>query len=298
MLGWILQRNYPGKKLTYETEKLLETAQSLGMKLELHDPGAFEIIVTKDDRKSILLHNVSTKIPDFIYPRMGATTTYYALALIRHLEKLGVYSINSSHGIEVVKDKLYQMQILAESGFPVPKTILAKLPEDADWVGEQLGYPVIVKALSGSQGSGVFLANDANIFDDFMKMIEIYNKQANIILQEFISASKGRDLRVFVLGDKVVGAMERYATDDSFKANFSRGGGVRGFKIDEKTEEKVIQIAKLFGLEIAGIDLLFDGNESYKVCEVNSSPGFKGLEQATGRDIAKEILTYIKQKSS
>jgi len=295
MLGWILQRNYIGKKVSYETIKLIEEGEKMGMKLELHDPSAFEIVVTREDRKSVLLYNISTKIPDFLFPRMGATTTYFALALMRHFEKLGVYCINTSHSIETVKDKLFQMQILASNNLPIPKTILAKFPVDTTFVQKQLGYPVIVKALSGSQGSGVFLANDENNLEDFMKMIEITNKESNLILQEFIAGSKGRDLRVFVVGDKVIGAMERYATDDSFKANFSRGGGVRAYKVSAQVEEKVIEITKLFNLKIAGIDLLFDG-ENFKICEVNSSPGFKGLEQAIEKNVAKEILTYIKDE--
>ena len=294
MKGWILQKKIIGKEPSYETLKLIETANEQGIELELHDPRQFEIIVTQDDRKSVLLDDKITKLPDFIFPRMGATTSYFALAVIRHLERLGVYSVNSSEAIEKVKDKLFQMQILAEK-FPVPKTILVKFPVNPDLVAKKLGFPVIIKTLSGSQGSGVILSHDAQSFEDLGNLIQITNSNAEIILQEFISTSRGRDLRVFVIGNRVVGCMERYATDDSFKANFSRGGGVRKFEVTPEIENLALSVTAELGLEISGVDLLFD-EKGYKVCEVNSSPGFKGMELATGKDISMELMQYIKSK--
>lgn len=294
MKGWILQKQVYGKEPSYETLKLIETAKQAGIELELHDPRQIEIIVTQDDRKSVLLDDKITKLPDFIFPRMGATTSYFALAVIRHLERLGVYSVNSSEAIEKVKDKLFQMQILAEK-FPVPKTIMVKFPVNADIVAKKLGFPVIIKTLSGSQGSGVILSHDAQSFEDLGNLIQITNPNAEIILQEFISSSKGRDLRVFVIGNRVVGCMERYATDDSFKANFSRGGGVRAFEVTPEIEQLALSVTSELGLEISGVDLLF-GEDGYMICEVNSSPGFKGMEQATGKDVAQELIDYIKSK--
>lgn len=294
MKGWILQKQVYGKEPSYETLKLIETAKQAGIELELHDPRQIEIIVTQDDRKSVLLDDKITKLPDFIFPRMGATTSYFALAVIRHLERLGVYSVNSSEAIEKVKDKLFQMQILAEK-FPVPKTIMVKFPVNAEIVEKKLGFPVIIKTLSGSQGSGVILSHDAQSFEDLGNLIQITNPNAEIILQEFISSSKGRDLRVFVIGNRVVGCMERYATDDSFKANFSRGGGVRAFEVTPEIEQLALSVTAELGLEISGVDLLF-GKDGYMICEVNSSPGFKGMEQATGNDVAQELIDYIMSK--
>ncbi len=294
MKGWILQKQVYGKEPSFETLKLIETAKKAGIELELHDPRQIEIIVTQDDRKSVLLDDKITKLPDFIFPRMGATTSYFALAVIRHLERLGVYSVNSSEAIEKVKDKLFQMQILAEK-FPVPKTIMVKFPVNAEIVENKLGFPVIIKTLSGSQGSGVILSHDAQSFEDLGNLIQITNPNAEIILQEFISSSRGRDLRVFVIGNRVVGCMERYATDDSFKANFSRGGGVRAFEVTPEIEKLALSVTAELGLEISGVDLLF-GKDGYMICEVNSSPGFKGMEQATGKDVAQELIDYIMSK--
>jgi gamma-F420-2:alpha-L-glutamate ligase len=260
-------------------------------------PEQFELVVTRDDRKSILVDGKVTPLPDFLIPRLGASTTYFALAIIRHLERLGVLVLNSSTAIETVRDKLYTQQILAASNLPVPKTMLGKFPVDNDLVEKQLGFPVVVKTLSGSQGSGVYLSEDRANFEDIMTLIDSTKPNANIILQEFIASSRGRDLRVIVVGGRAVGAMERYATDGNFKANVSRGGGSRPFTLTPETELLALEATRILGLDIAGVDMLFaDGH--FKICEVNSSPGFKGMERAYDYNIniADEIFRYVRAR--
>ena len=295
MLGWILHKHsdFLIKPETYEIQKLIEEGKLVGIEILVLQPEQIEIIVNRDDRKSIFVNDVSIPLPDFIIPRMGAGTTYFALALIRHLEKLGVYSFNSANSIDIVKDKLYQFQILAESGMPIPKTMLAKFPLDLHVVGKHIGFPVVVKTLTGSQGSGVFLCETLQSLDELMHMVENSNPNVNLIFQEFVKTSHGRDLRVVTVGGRVVGAMVRTAADGSFKANYSRGGKVEKFEITPEIEWLVLEIARKLDLDIAGIDLLFDGN-GFKICEVNSSPGFEGLEQACEKNIAKEIIQFVK----
>ena len=295
MLGWILHKHsdFLIKPETYEIQKLIEEGKQVGIEILVLQPEQIEIIVNRDDRKSIFVNDVSIPLPDFIIPRMGAGTTYFALALIRHLEKLGVYSFNSANSIDIVKDKLYQFQILAESGMPIPKTMLAKFPLDLHVVGKHIGFPVVVKTLTGSQGSGVFLCETLHSLEELMHMIENSNPNVNLIFQEFVKTSHGRDLRVVTVGGRVVGAMVRNAADGNFKANYSRGGTVEKFEITPEIEWLVLEIARKLDLDIAGIDLLFDGN-GFKICEVNSSPGFEGLEQACEKNIAKEIIQFVK----
>ncbi len=271
----------------------MEEGKSAGIEIQVLKPEQIEIIVNRDDRKSIFVNDVSTSLPDFIIPRMGAGTTYFALALIRHLEKLGVYSFNSAASIDIVKDKLFQLQILAESGLPIPKTMLARFPIDPEIVGKHIGYPVVVKTLSGSQGSGVFLCETKQSFDELMHMVENTNSNVNLIFQEFVKTSHGRDLRVMTVGGRVVGAMARTSSDGNFKANYSRGGTINKFEITAEIEWLVMEIARILDLDIAGIDLLFDGDR-FKICEVNSSPGFEGLEQACGKNIASEIIQFVR----
>ncbi len=281
------------KPEAYEIKRFLEVASENGIEMQVFRPDQFDLIVTQEDRKSISIEGETVSLPNFLLPRMGAGTTYFALAVIRHLERLGVRSFSPSQSIDTVKDKLFTQQILAENNLPVPKTMLVKFPVNVDLVEKYLGLPVVVKTLSGSQGIGVFLAESKSNFEDLMQLIEATNGKANIILQEFISSSKGLDLRVFTIGGRVVACMERKAREGSFKANYSRGGLVSRFEVTPEIEWLASETSRILGLDIAGIDLLF-GGEHYRVCEANSSPGFEGLEKCCQVNIPQEIYDFIR----
>lgn len=295
MKGWILYKHseLELKPETYEINRLLEVAKENNIEMKVFSPEQFELIVTSDDRKSILLDGETVSLPDFLLPRMGAETSYYALAIIRHLESLGVHTFNSSQSIETVKDKLYSHQILAKADIAFPKTMLAKYPLNVNLVEEQFGFPLVVKALSGSMGSGIYLSETRSNFIDLMELIRSTRSNVNFILQEFVSTSMGRDLRVIIIGGRAVACMERVAKDGDFKANFSRGGFVRCFEMTPEIKWLATETAKVFGLDIAGIDLLFDG-EHFKVCEANSSPGFEGVESCCDIDVAQEMYNFIR----
>ncbi len=295
MKGWIIYKDSANniKPEAYEIHRFIETAAQGSIELSVYRPEQFEITVTREDKQSLIIDGEPAVLPDFVLPRMGAGTTYFALAIIRHLERLGVYCVNSSQSIETVKDKLYTHQILAENNLPVPKTMLVKFPVDLKLVEKHLGFPVVVKTLSGSQGGGVFLSETKSSFVDLMQLIEATNKTANIILQEFISSSKGRDLRVITIGGRVVACMQRNAAQGEFKANYSSGGTVEPYAISPEIEWLATQTSQIMGLEIAGVDLLFDGNH-YKVCEANSSTGFEGIESCCEVNIPKEIFHFIR----
>lgn len=295
MNGWILyykKRNNLDAQEDYAVLRLLEAAEAKGINLELFAPEQLELIVSRSDEKSILVDGIAKPIPDFILPRLGSRSTYFTLAILRQLEKLGVYSCNSSESIEIVKDKLHLHQILAQSNFPTPKTMLLKFPANVDVVRKELGFPVVIKNITGMKGQGIYLCQTEEEFIDLMELIQSNNPHANIILQEFIESSKGKDLRVFVLGGKVIGCMKR-STEKGFKANISRGGSASPFELSPEAEWLAIETARLVDLDIAGIDLLFDEHNSFKVCEANSAPGFTGLEKVVGRNIAEQILDYI-----
>jgi len=294
MLGWILYKSDSTlvKQETYELDRLVARAPEHGIDIRVYQPEDFDLTVTRDDRNSVMINGESTPLPDFFLPRMGAGTNYFALAVIRHLERLGVHSFNSAESIDTVKDKLYSHQILAQNGLPVPKTMLVKFPVNPELVKRQIGFPVVVKTLSGSQGSGVFLCETLNHFEDLMQMVELTNPKANIILQEFIADSRGRDLRVIVIGGRAVACMERIAEEGSFKANFSRGARVRTYPMTPEIEWLAIETARVLGLEIAGVDLLFAGDH-YKGCEANSSPGFEGVESCCEVDVVNEIYNFL-----
>jgi len=298
MRGWILYKSSIEElsKTAYEAHRLLDVAADMGIDVQLVKPEQLELIVTRDDRKSILLEGSPTPLPDFMLPRMGAGTTYFALAIIRHMERLGVTVLNSSQSIETVKDKLFTQQILAASNLPVPKTMLAKFPVDVDLVGKHLGFPVVVKTVSGSMGSGVYLSESSHNFDELMSLIESTKPNANFIIQEFIRSSRGRDLRVIVVGGRAIACMQRTASDGGFKANISRGGSASQYIMTPEMEMLASEAARILDLDIAGVDLLFD-EDHFKVCEVNSAPMFGGIESCyDALNIAEHIYRYVQMR--
>lgn len=294
MKSWILYKDSAAvlKPEAYEIKRLIETGAQKGHDIEVFKPEQFELLVTAENERSLLVDGSVVPLPDVLLPRMGAGTTYFALSVIRQFERLGVPTFNTSLSTETVRDKLFTHQLLSRAKLPIPKTMLAKFPIDVGLVERALGFPIVVKTLSGTQGSGVFLCETRLHFEDLMELIRATQSNANLIFQEFISDSRGRDVRILVIGGRVVAAMERTSVNDNFKANFSLGGEVKPFKPNRDAEWLALESARLLGLDIAGIDLLFDG-EGFKICEANSSPGFEGIEKCCETDIASEILDFI-----
>lgn len=281
----------------YETNRFIEEATHMGIELKVMSPDQFELFVNREDESSIFVDGEPLDLPDFVIARMGSGTTYFALALLRQFERLNIPCINSSLGIEIVKDKLYSQQILAHNKMAVPKTMLMKFPVDVDFITEKFSYPLVVKTLSGSLGKGVFMMENRKQLEDLSRIIEIANSNLSIIIQEMVMDSKGRDLRVFVVGGRVVGCMLRKAKENDFRANYSAGGSVESYPISPAIEWIAIEATKILGLDISGVDLLFDG-DGFKICEVNSSPMFKGLESCTDVNIPKIIFEYIHTMSN
>lgn len=295
MQGWIIYKETNTNIVpeTYEVECFKKVAKEQNIDLIILKPEQFDIIVTREDRKSILVDGKPVPLPDFVLPRMGAGTTYFALSILRHLEKLGVPCINSSISVETVKDKLFTHQILAEKNLPVPKTMLMKFPVNIELIEQQLGFPVVIKTISGSQGKGVFLSEKKEHLQDLMQLIQTVNPSYNLILQELVQQSIGKDLRVFVVGGRIIGCMQRISSDNGFKANFSTGGTVSKYEVTPEIEWLATEASRILGLDIAGVDLLFE-DDHFKICEVNSSPGFKGLQSCCNVDVPSEIYHYIK----
>jgi len=292
MKGWIFStQNEP----SYETKRLIECFGDEGIECHMIHPNHVDIFISREDRRSVQVENEYTTIPDFVIPRVGSSTTYYQKAVFRHLERMGVLFINSSDAIDTVKDKLYTMQILAQNNVPHPKTMLVRNPVDVSYVEKKIGFPIVVKSLSGTHGKGVYLAKDKKNFSQLMDMMEQFNDRFNILLQEYVSDSHGKDLRIMVVGGKVIGAMKRESQDGDFRANITRGAGAKPVEMDEQMEFLSLESTKLLGLDIGGVDLLYD-NGGYKICEVNSSPGFSGMEKYTDNKVAEQIVTYVKNK--
>ena len=292
---WILydgeaESSGPG---AYEVRRFIEAGKRQGINVTVFQPEQFELVVTQDDRDSVLVDGRIAQLPDFIIPRISGNVNYFTLAIIRHLERLGVQSFNGSESIDAVKDKLHSQQILAENNIPVPNTMLAKFPCDTDMVERIFDFPLVVKTLVGTHGNGVFLCETKSKFNDIMELMRETQPNIQLIFQEFISFSHGQDLRVFVIDGKAVASMKRMSQDGSFKANASRGGKVESFPMDDEIRQLAIDSARTLNLDIAGIDILFDGENGYKICEANAAPDFRALESCCDVSIADEILSSI-----
>lgn len=294
MEGWMLYSR-PACDLNRDEDhgvyRLLDAAAERGVSLTVYTPNQLDVLVTHADEKTILLEDVRVTRPDFVISRLGANISYKGLALLRTLEHLGVYVCNGSHAHLMSKDKLHMVQLLNHEHIPTPKTMLMKYPASMTRIASEIGFPLVMKMVSGAKGFGVHLCQSEDSLEEIIEILSVQADQTPIILQEFMDDSFGRDLRVFVLGGQVLGCMLR-VSGGSFKANYSRGGRVEPYAVTPEIETLALQSAALFGLEIAGIDLLFD-NGSFKVCEANSAPGFKGMELASGLDIAGQIMDYI-----
>ena len=293
MLGWILAKTRFHK--SYETSRLVEEFEKAGVRISVIDANEIDIFVNKENRQSILVNGDSVRLPSFVFPRTGSGTTYHAKAVIRHFERMGVVLINGSDAIDNVKDKLYSHQILAQSNLDIPNTLLLKHPINLDFVEKHIGYPAIVKTISGSYGKGVFFVEKKKQLEQLLTMAEITKPSYNIVIQEFIKDTWGKDLRVFVVNNKVVGCMLRQSVDDDFRANITRGGEGFPYEVNDQIEWISSEASKALDLDIAGVDLLFDG-DGYKICEVNSNPGFEGMETFTKKNIAGDIVQFIKLK--
>ena len=293
---WILTKRE--WQASFHNIRFKETSKGLGIRCYTVCPEDLDIVTTKEGKSSIYYKGELATLPDCLIPRMGSATSYFAHAVIRHCEHHDVLVLNSSDSIAVSKDKLATLQVLKNHNIPIPKTILAKFPLDIGVIRKEFTFPIILKTVSGSFGKGVFLCETRSKLKDTMDLMEISkDSKVNVILQEFVKTSKGRDIRVFVIGGRPYGAMLRTAKRGKFKANVSAGGNFSNYELNPTIEWLAVESARILNLDIAGVDILFDGDK-FLVCEVNSSPGFEGFEKATGLDIPKTIFEYIKLRLS
>jgi len=280
--------------LAHEARRFLVEGKKMDINVKVIRPSQFDLLVTQSDRESVLLDGVPVPLPDFVFPYFNHHDHgYFSLAIVRQLERLGVHVFNGADVIETVRDKLHTHQILAESGIDTPDTMLAKFPVDMKLIEETIGFPVVVKTLNGALGIGVFLIESRSALSDLMELVGETNPNLQLIFQKFVSVSKGRDLRLFVVDGEVIAAMERRAQDGGFKANYSTGGSVHFFDADDEAKEIAIKTSNVLNIDVGGIDLLFKEDGGYTICEANTFPGFKGLEKASGVNVAGRILEVM-----
>lgn len=228
---------------------------------------------------------------DAIIPRIRPAITFYATAVVRQFEMLGVYCLNESMAITRSRDKLRTLQFLMRKGIDMPNTGFANSPIDTkDLIKMVGGAPVIIKLLESSQGVGVVLAETNKAAESVINAFK--SLKANILVQEFVKEAAGKDMRCFVIGDKVVAAMQREAVAGEYRSNMHRGGKATMIKPTPQERKMAIKAARLMGLKVAGVDIISSKNGP-KLLEVNSSPGLEGIETVTGKDIAGMMIEHI-----
>ena len=234
---------------------------------------------------------------DAIIPRIASSMTKYGSMIVRQFEMQGVYTLTSSIAIVRSRDKLRSMQLLARAGVGIPKTVVARGAADVEDLIDQIGgTPVIIKLARGTHGNGVVLAETKKAAKSVLQAFYVMDQDGtNILLQEFIKESAGIDIRVFVVGGKVVASMKRQSLDDDFRSNLHQGGAGEAIKLTDEERKTAIKAAKSMGLNVCGVDMMRSARGPL-VLEVNSSPGF-GIEHVTGRDVATSIIEYIEQNT-
>lgn len=278
----------------YSTQRLAEEAKKHGHIVRIIDTLRCYMNITSQDPS---VHYKGENLHDFnaVIPRIGASITFYGTAVLRQFETLGVFALNSSLAITRARDKLRSLQLLSRKGIGLPITGFAHSPDDVDDLIEMVGGPpLIIKLLEGTQGIGVVLADTRqaaeNVIEAFMDL------EAHILVQEYIKEAKGTDIRCFVVGDKVIAAMQRSAKQGDFRANIHRGGSAQLVRITPQERSIAVRAAKIMGLNVAGVDLI-RSKRGPLIIEVNSSPGLEGIEKATGKNVAEIIIKFIEEKA-
>lgn len=249
--------------------------------------------VVKLSRKRPEVHHDGERITglDGVVPRIGASITFYGLAVLRQFEMMGVFPANDSQAIAKSRDKLRALQLLSRHDIGIPPTAFARRREDVRSAIRKVGgTPVILKLLEGSQGTGVILAESVKSAESVLEAM--HSLKQNILIQAFVEESHGTDFRAIVVGRKVVAAMTRQAVEGEFRSNLHRGGSARGVTLEPQFAATAIHAAEVLGLNIAGVDMIAS-REGPMVLEVNSSPGLEGVETATGIDVAGAMIDFV-----
>lgn len=284
----ILSRN---PKL-YSTQRLVEAGEERGHEVDVIDTLQCYMDITKS-RPVVRYKGDELPKYDAVIPRIGASITYYGTAVVRQFEMMGTFSVNESVAISRSRDKLRSLQLMSRKGVGLPRTGFASkstnIPDLIKTVG---GAPLVVKLLEGTHGIGVVLAennkNAESMIEAFMGL------KANILVQEFVKEANGADIRCFIVGDKVVAAMKRQGAEGEFRSNLHRGGSAELIKLSKDERATAVAAAKVIGLGVCGVDIL-QSKSGPVVMEVNSTPGLKGIESATNKDVAELIYQHIEK---
>ena len=274
----------------YSTRRLREAAEQRGHKVKVLNTLKFAIDLEQGN-PDLYFRQKQLSNYDAVIPRIGASITYYGTAVVRQFQQMDVFCANTSVSISNSRDKLRCLQMLSRHHIGIPKTTFVRDKKDVLPAIERVGgAPVVIKLIEGTQGIGVLLAETVGSAEGIIELLQ--SQKQSVLIQKFVSESRGRDIRAFVVGDQVVGAMRRVAQGQEFRSNIHRGGFSEPVELDEIYRDTAVRAAQIMGLRVAGVDLL-ESKTGPQVVEVNSSPGLEGIEGCTKLDIAGAIIDYI-----
>lgn len=274
----------------YSTQRFVEAAKQRGHAVKVINTQKLAIDLQQGSPD---LYYQQKQLAEFdaVLPRIGASMTYFGTAVVRQFEQMDVFSVNSSAGIANSRDKLRSMQIFSRHHIGIPATTFVRQKKDVLPAIERVGgAPVIIKLIEGTQGIGVLLAETVKSAEAIIELLQ--SQKQNVLIQKFVAESKGKDVRAFVVGDEVVGAMRRVAQGQEFRSNVHRGGLTESIELDDQYRETAVRAAQIMGLKVAGVDML-EGKDGPQIMEVNSSPGLEGIEKCTQLDIAGSVIDFI-----
>ncbi len=277
----------------YSTRRLKEAALARGHKVKVLDTLQFGIYL-EPEQPDLTFRGKPISHYHAVIPRIGNSITFFGTAVVRQFEQMDTYCLNTADAIMASRDKLASMQALSTHNLGIAETAFVRNPNDILKAIQAMGgAPVVIKLLSGTQGIGVILAESNKVAEAIIETLS--SVKQNVLVQKFVSESKGRDIRAFVVGDRVVAAMRRTAAGQEFRSNVHRGGSAQKVDLDPEYERCAVRAAQILNLHVAGVDML-EGKDGPVIMEVNSSPGLEGIEGATGIDVAGEIITHLEQQ--
>ncbi|MES0489570.1 MAG: RimK family alpha-L-glutamate ligase [Leptospirales bacterium] len=276
----------------YSTRRFFEEAVKSGHDAKVYPPVGLSLSIEKN-RCEVYYDGQRIPFPDVIIPRVGQRKTNYTMAVIKHFEINHAISLNKTQGILRARDKLRSLQVLAQKGIPVPRTVFIDQNQDIDDAIERIGgAPIIIKLTEGTQGMGVMLAESKRSARSILE--SVLNQGQHVLLQEFIQESKGNDIRAIVLGDRVIASMRRSSLGDEFRSNIHRGGKQSQMQLSIEAEQMAKLAVRSLGVQFAGVDLI-ESKRGPLILEVNPSPGLEGIETVTEKNIAGECIRFLEK---
>ena len=278
----------------YSNRRLLEAGEERGHRMEfLNVKQCYMRLDPQNPEMHYRGGNVLERI-DAVIPRIRPSVTFYGCAITRQFESMGIRVLNAAEPIKRSRDKLLASQLFVRHGLSMPVTGFASSPLDTkDLIKMVGGAPLILKLLEGAQGRGVVLAETQKAAESVINAMKSLN--ANLLVQEFIKEAGGKDLRCFVIGNKVVSTIERTAAVGDFRSNIHQGGSAQAVRIRPEERKLAVAATRALGLDVAGVDII-RSERGPLLLEVNSSPGLEGIETATGKDLAGQMIQEVERK--